>query len=76
MLNIRRWILHGKDDTAVPVQGSIDFSDEAKKASERSYMILDVVDDEPSEHGFDSTWTMNDEKLTKRLSWINEVWLA
>lgn len=75
-LTVPRWILHGKDDNAVPAQGSIEFAEEVSRAKLRSDLILDVIDNEPSEHGFDATWTMNDEKLTKRLSWINEVWLS
>lgn len=69
-------MLHGKDDIGVPARCSIHFADEVNKAPVRSDLILDVIDDEPSYHGFDATWTMNDEKLTKRLSWLNEVWLA
>lgn len=75
MLNITRWILQGKDDTGVPAEGAIAFARELDKSAATIDCKLDIIDDEPSEHGFDRTWTMKDEKLTKRLDWINEVWL-
>ncbi|KAI1612822.1 Alpha/Beta hydrolase protein [Exophiala viscosa] len=70
-----RWILQGKDDTGVPPEGSIAFEKAVLQNSWSTELILDVIHDEPSEHGFDRTWTMADEKLTKRLDWINQAWL-
>lgn len=54
-LILHRWILHGKDDGCVPVQCSLDFAAVVDKASSSSDFILDVIDDEPSYHGFDAT---------------------
>ena len=71
--NLFRWVLHGKEDTMVPVEGSRVFVDEVKKAGWETELIYDEVSDEPSEHGFDATWTLKDEKLKKRLDWITEV---
>jgi hypothetical protein len=68
--------LQGKDDTGVPAEGSIAFTNAVKSSPSSTQIILDVVDSEPSEHGFDSTWTMADKKLTQRLDWINQSWLS
>ena len=68
-----RWILHGKEDTLVPAEGSRVFIEEVKKVGWKTEVMYDEISDEPSEHGFDATWTVGDEKLKKRLDWISEV---
>jgi hypothetical protein len=55
---------------------SIVFKEEVEKQGLKAELKLDIIDDEPSEHGFDSTWTLKDKKLTDRLDWLKEVWLA
>ena len=57
----------------VPAEGSRVFVEEVKKKGWKTEVIHDEIGDEPSEHGFDATWTMADEKLMKRLNWISEV---
>ncbi|KAK4948601.1 hypothetical protein LTR10_012605 [Elasticomyces elasticus] len=74
-LPLKVWILQGKDDTGVPPEGSIAFEKAVMRNSWSTELTLDVIDDEPSEHGFDRTWSMADKKLTKRLDWINQAWL-
>lgn len=70
------WILQGKDDSGVPARGAIYFEQEARNLNPSVDLVLDIIISESSEHGFDRTWTMKDEKLTKRLDWINQAWLS
>ena len=70
------WILQRKGDSGVPARGTVRFEQEAKRLNSSVDLVLDVISSEPGEHGFDRTWTMKDEKLTKRLDWINQAWLS
>lgn len=71
-----RWILQGKDDTGVPAQGAERFEQAVREVTPLTELVLDIISSEPSEHGFDRTWKLEDEKLKKRLDWINQAWLS
>ncbi|GAM91518.1 hypothetical protein ANO11243_095700 [Dothideomycetidae sp. 11243] len=70
------WILHGQEDSGVPLQGSVDFAKEIERSPWDAELVLDIVDDQPSEHGFDREWLATHEKLAPRLNWVAKTWLA
>ena len=65
-------IMHGRDDTAVPVQGSYDFEEVARKKFGSGKVELVV---EPGEHGFDGTATLNTPWLKQGLEKVTKLWL-
>ena len=65
--------MHGVQDSAVPAEGSRKFADEVKKVGWKTELVYDEISEGVTEHGFDGTWTLDDEKLKKRLDWISEI---
>ncbi|TAQ90289.1 hypothetical protein B7494_g1365 [Chlorociboria aeruginascens] len=65
-------ILHGKDDSAVPIDGSIKFEEVVSKkfGGEKMELVL-----EPGEHGFDGEATLETPWLKKGLGKLTEIWL-
>jgi acetyl esterase/lipase len=66
-------ILHGRDDTAVPVEGSIRFAELVRRKFGSGKMDLRI---EPGEHGFDAEATLDMPWLKDGLSRATELWLA
>ena len=66
-------IVHGKDDSAVPVAGSERFVEALKKKLPESAVRLDV---RPGEHGFDGDATMEQKWLKEDVDFITGYWLA
>ncbi|MCJ1403211.1 hypothetical protein MMC11_006434 [Xylographa trunciseda] len=66
-------ILHGKDDSAVPVEGSERFVRAFKKKHPSTPVRLDV---QPGDHGFDSEATLDTPWLKEDVKFIMEHWLA
>ena len=66
-------IVHGNEDSAVPVSGSERFVKALKKKLPGSAIRLDV---RPGDHGFDGDWTLKDEWLKEDVEFITEHWLG
>ena len=65
-------ILHGSDDSAVPVAGSQRFVDALKKKLPESAIKLDI---RPGEHGFDGDAKLEDQWLSENVEFICGHWL-
>lgn len=66
-------IVHGKDDSVVPVVGSERFVEALKRKLPGSAVRLDV---RPGDHGFDGDATMEEEWLKEDVDFITGHWLA
>ncbi|KAI9816279.1 MAG: hypothetical protein M1827_001881 [Pycnora praestabilis] len=66
-------ILHGRDDTAVPVEGSHKF---ANKVNEKFGDGKVVLHTEPGEHGFDGAATLETGWLSEGLKKVTREWLG
>ena len=66
-------ILHGSEDTAVPVAGSKRFLEALKSRLPESKIRLDV---RPGDHGFDGDATIGEEWLKEDVEFITGHWLA
>jgi acetyl esterase/lipase len=67
------FVLHGKDDSAVPVQMSVDFAEAVTKRFGADNIDLRI---EAGEHGFDSTATLDLPWLSAGLKRVTELWLG
>ena len=67
------FILHGKDDSAVPVDYSIKFADRIKERFGEGKVDLRI---RPGEHGFDSEVDVNEPWLQEGLSRVTSLWLG
>ncbi|RDL37207.1 Uncharacterized protein BP5553_04640 [Venustampulla echinocandica] len=65
-------IIHGKEDSAVPVEGSVEFADAVRGKFGAGKIDLRV---EPGEHGFDGSATLEMPWLKDGLSRVTELWL-
>lgn len=66
-------IVHGKDDSVVPVVGSERFVEALKRKLPGSAVRLDV---RPGDHGFDGDATMEEKWLKEDVDFITGYWLA
>lgn len=66
-------IVHGKEDSVIPVVGSERFVEALKKKLPGSAVRLDV---RPGGHGFDGDATMEETWLKKDVDFITGYWLA
>lgn len=66
-------ILHGNEDSAVPVSGSERFVEVVKKKLPGSAIRLHV---RPGDHGFDGDVTLKEEWLKEDVEFITEHWLC
>ena len=66
-------VLHGSEDTAVPVAGSKRFVEALKRRLPESAASLDV---RPEGHGFDVDASLNEEWLKEDVEFITRYWLA
>lgn len=66
-------ILHGKDDTVVPVAYSIELQHLLKERFSDSIVDLRVY---PGEHGFDNTVNVDEAWLREGLSRVTAFWLG
>ena len=66
-------ILHGSEDSAVPVAGSERFVKALKERLPESAIRLDL---RPGEHGFDGDATIEQEWLKEDVEFITGLWLA
>jgi acetyl esterase/lipase len=66
-------ILHGKDDTAVPVEGSVRFAELVRQKFGSGKVDLRI---EPGEHGFDGSATLDMPWLKEGLNRVTELWLG
>ena len=66
-------IVHGSEDTAVPVAGSKRFVEALEKRLPRSVVSLDV---RPGDHRFDGDATMKEEWLKEDVEFVTRYWLA
>ena len=66
-------IVHGKEDSAVPVVGSERFVEALRKKLPGSAVRLDV---RPGGHGFDGDATMDDKWLKEDVDFITGYWLG
>jgi acetyl esterase/lipase len=67
------WIIHGYEDSAVPVEGSKKFVKLAEERCPESQVRLTV---RPGEHGFDAGAKLDDEWLKEGLEWLEISWLG
>lgn len=67
-------ILHGEDDTTVPVGGSIAFAEAVKGRFGNGKVDLRIV--QGGEHGFDTSATLDMPWLKEGLSKVTELWLG
>lgn len=65
-------IMHGSDDTAVPIKGSYDFEEAARKKFGPGKVDLIV---QPGEHGFDGVATLETPWLKQGLEKVTKLWL-
>lgn len=66
-------IVHGREDSAVPVAGSERFVEAMKKKLPGSAVRLDV---RPGDHGFDGDATIEEKWLKEDVDFITGYWLA
>ena len=66
-------IVHGREDSAVPVIGSERFVEALKKKLPESAVKLDI---RPGEHGFDGDTTLEEQWLKEDVDFITGYWLA
>lgn len=66
-------IVHGREDSVVPVVGSERFVEALKKNLPVSAVRLDI---RPGGHGFDGDATMEEKWLKEDVEFITEYWLA
>jgi len=66
-------IMHGSEDTVVPVKGSYDFEDAARKKFGPGKVELIV---QPGEHGFDGEATLESPWLKQGLEKVTKLWLG
>ncbi|KAH9238187.1 hypothetical protein K456DRAFT_1747778 [Colletotrichum gloeosporioides 23] len=66
------FILHGEEDSAVPVEGTREFVARLKTVDPSSRVHLAI---RPGDHGFDSTAKLGDEWLSKGLHDVTDAWL-
>lgn len=66
-------IVHGREDSVVPVVGSERFVEALKKKLPGSAVRLDI---RPGGHGFDGDATMEEKWLKEDVEFITEYWLA
>ena len=66
-------ILHGREDSIVPVVGSERFVEALKKRLPASAVKVDV---RPGNHGFDEDATMEEQWLKEDVEFITKYWLA
>lgn len=66
------FILHGRDDTGVPVKQSEAFVDKLKRLHPQAKVRLAI---EPGEHGFDAEATLDTPWLKEGLEFITAEWL-
>lgn len=67
------FILHGNEDSAVPVSGSERFVEALKKTLPGSAIRLDV---RPGDHGFDGDATLKEDWLKEDVEFITELLLG
>ena len=67
------FILHGREDTAVPVEGSFKFVDKVRQKFGDGKVSLHV---EPGEHGFDDGATLETPWLKEGLEGVTARWLG
>ena len=65
-------MLHGEDDTAVPVEGSVRFAESVRERFGRGKVDLRI---ERGEHGFDGSATLDMPWLEEGLDRVTELWL-
>ena len=65
-------IVHGREDSAVPVAGSERFVEALKKKLPECAVRLDV---RPGDHGFDGDATMEEKWLKENVDFITRYWL-
>ncbi|KAF3805050.1 hypothetical protein GCG54_00005795 [Colletotrichum gloeosporioides] len=66
------FILHGEEDSAVPVEGTRKFVARLKTVDPSSHVHLAI---RPGDHGFDSSAKLGDEWLAKGLQGVTDAWL-
>ena len=66
-------IVHGKEDSVVPVVGSERFVEALKERLPASAVKLDV---RPGDHGFDGDATLEEQWLKEDVEFITKYWLA
>jgi acetyl esterase/lipase len=67
------FIMHGQDDSAVHVEGSVKFAEFAKEKFGEGWGLLIL---QPGEHGFDDVATLEMEWLKNALKKVTEIWLG
>jgi acetyl esterase/lipase len=67
------FLLHGNEDSAVPIQGSHRFLEVLKKADRNAPVHAAF---RSGDHGFDFQATLDDEWLLAGLKWAEEEWLV
>lgn len=68
----RVWIMHGKDDSAVPLKGSERFVELVGEKCPESQVRLTI---RTGEHGFDAGAKLDEEWLKEGLEWLEGSWL-
>ncbi|KAK2771989.1 carboxylesterase 3 [Colletotrichum kahawae] len=66
------FMLHGEEDSAVPVEGTRKFVAHLKTVDPSSHVHLAI---QPGDHGFDSNAKLEDEWLAKGLQGVTDAWL-
>lgn len=67
------FVLHGRDDSVVPVEGSVVLSDKIREIDPELKFRLEI---QPGEHGFDGTAKLDDDWLTNGLQDVVGAWLT
>ena len=66
-------IFHGRDDSAVPIEGSYKFVEKARERFWDDKILLHV---EPGDHGFDAVATLETPWLKEGLKHVTKQWLG
>jgi acetyl esterase/lipase len=67
------FVYHGKNDSAVPVEGTISFAEEVEKKFGKDNIILKL---EPGDHGFDGEATLQTPWLKEGLVEVTKRWIG
>ncbi|TIA30215.1 alpha/beta-hydrolase [Aureobasidium pullulans] len=65
------WIIHGKEDSLVPIEASNNFVDKLKQTHPATPLRYTI---QPGEHGFDGAVTMDEDWVKEGCAWLEKYW--
>ncbi|KAI4718596.1 alpha/beta-hydrolase [Aureobasidium sp. EXF-10727] len=65
------WVIHGKEDSLVPIEASNNFVDKLKQTHPDTPLRYTI---QPGEHGFDGAVTMDADWVKEGCAWLEQYW--